>query len=160
MAAVNDVSFEVHKGEVLTLLGPSGCGKTTTLGMVAGFEALDAGEIEIENRVMVSATRAIFTPPEKRNMGMVFQSYAVWPHMTVFENVAYPLKRRRVKAKLIRERVREVLDLVGLGKMEERPAPLLSGGEQQRVILVAVAALLARAIGGQVEWIEEFSPII
>jgi ABC-type Fe3+/spermidine/putrescine transport system ATPase subunit len=103
--------------------------------MVAGFEAPDKGEIEIEDGLMVSAERGIFVPPERRNMGMVFQSYAVWPHMTVFENVAYPLKRRRAKKSLIQERVREVLDLVGLGKMEDRPAPLLSGGEQQRVAL-------------------------
>ena len=134
-AAVNNVSFEVKKGEVLTLLGPSGCGKTTTLRMVAGFEQPDEGEIEIENTVIVSAAKRIFVPPEKRRMGMVFQSYAVWPHMTVFENVAYPLKRRGVKKAAIQEKVSQVLELVGLGKMESRPATLLSGGQQQRVAL-------------------------
>jgi iron(III) transport system ATP-binding protein len=135
VVAVDGISFDVNKGEVLTLLGPSGCGKTTTLRIIAGFEAPDQGEIEVEREVIVSAERRIFVPPERRNMGMVFQSYAVWPHMTVFENVAYPLKRRRLKKALVEERVREVLELLGLRHMENRPATLLSGGQQQRVAL-------------------------
>jgi len=135
VTAVDDVSFEVKKGEVLTLLGPSGCGKTTTLRIVAGFERPDSGEVEVEGNCLVSVTRKIFLPPEKRQMGMVFQSYAIWPHMDVFENVAYPLKLRRVKGTVIREKVAEVLDLVGLSGLEDRSAMLLSGGQQQRVAL-------------------------
>src|SRR6058998_3178818 len=91
LTAVDDVSFTVEQGEVVTLLGPSGCGKTTTLRMVAGFEKPDEGEIEIQTRLVSSAGRRLHVSPEKRGLGMVFQSYAVWPHMTVFENVAYPL---------------------------------------------------------------------
>src|SRR5579859_223469 len=93
--AVDGVSFEVEDGELLVLLGPSGCGKTTTLRMVAGLEEPDAGEIWLGNRQVSSAERNLFVPTEKRNVGMVFQSYAIWPHMSVFENVAYPLKVRR-----------------------------------------------------------------
>jgi iron(III) transport system ATP-binding protein len=135
VAAVNDVSFDVNKGEVLTLLGPSGCGKTTTLRIVAGFESPDGGEVEVENGVIVSAEKRVFVPPERRNMGMVFQSYAIWPHMTVFDNVAYPLKRRGVAKASVEGRVREMLELLGLAEVEERPATLLSGGQQQRVAL-------------------------
>ena len=135
VAAVNNVSFDVTKGEVLTLLGPSGCGKTTTLRMIAGFEKPDTGEIEVENNFVVSVQKRIFLPPEKREMGMVFQSYAIWPHLNVFENVAYPLRVRRVKGSLVREKVESVLDLVGLAGLEDRPAMLLSGGQQQRVAL-------------------------
>ena len=135
VAAVNDVSFEVTKGEVLTLLGPSGCGKTTTLRMIAGFERPDTGEIEVENNFVVSVQKRVFLPPEKREMGMVFQSYAIWPHLDVFENVAYPLRVRRIKGSLVREKVESVLGLVGLAGLEDRPAMLLSGGQQQRVAL-------------------------
>ncbi len=135
VAAVNNISFDIDKGEVLTLLGPSGCGKTTTLRMIAGFEKPDTGEIEVENNFVVSVQRRIFLPPEKRELGMVFQSYAIWPHLNVFENVAYPLRVRRVKGGLVREKVESVLDLVGLGGLEDRPAMLLSGGQQQRVAL-------------------------
>ncbi len=133
VAAVNDVSFDVSRGEVLTLLGPSGCGKTTTLRMIAGFEKPDTGEIEVENNFVVSVQKRIYLPPEKREMGMVFQSYAIWPHLNVFENVAYPLRVRRVKGSLVREKVESVLGLVGLAGLEDRPALLLSGGQQQRV---------------------------
>src|SRR3989442_4395079 len=89
LTAVDDVSFQVEPGEVLTLLGPSGCGKTTTLRMVAGFEKPDAGEVEIQGRLVASSGRRVHVSPEKRGLGMVFQSYAIWPHMTVYENVAY-----------------------------------------------------------------------
>ncbi|MBI2349477.1 MAG: ATP-binding cassette domain-containing protein, partial [Deltaproteobacteria bacterium] len=87
--AVDHVAFEIHKGEVLTLLGPSGCGKTTTLRIIAGFERPEAGEVSVEDQSIVCAQKGIFLAPEKREMGMVFQSYAIWPHMNVFENVSY-----------------------------------------------------------------------
>ena len=93
--AVDHVSFDVHDGELLVLLGPSGCGKTTTLRMIAGLEEPDAGDIYIGNRLVSSVPRNVFVPTERRNIGMVFQSYAIWPHMTVFDNVAYPLRVRR-----------------------------------------------------------------
>jgi ABC-type Fe3+/spermidine/putrescine transport system ATPase subunit len=133
--AVNDISFEVRSGEFLTLLGPSGCGKSTTLRLIAGLERPDSGEIEVEGRVVTSPKRGVFVPPEKRAMGMVFQSYAVWPHMTVFENVAFPLRVRRRSAAEVRQRVTEVLNTIGLDGMADRPAPDLSGGQQQRVAL-------------------------
>src|SRR5689334_13459912 len=116
--AVRDINLDVMPGEVLTLLGPSGCGKTTTLRMVIGLERCDAGEIVYQNRVVDSATSGAHLPTHKRNMGMVFQSYATWPHMTVFENVAYPLKVRHAKSSLIRDSVARVLELVGLEGLE------------------------------------------
>jgi iron(III) transport system ATP-binding protein len=131
--AVKDLSLEVLDGEILTLLGPSGCGKTTTLRMVAGLETPDAGDIFFGPEAVVVTSRQLFLPPNKRNVGMVFQSYAIWPHMTVAENVAFPLKARRFPRKEIRERVMRSLDLVGLKGFEDRPGPLLSGGQQQRV---------------------------
>jgi ABC-type Fe3+/spermidine/putrescine transport system ATPase subunit len=133
--AVEDVSLDVHAGEILTLLGPSGCGKTTTLRMVAGLERPTAGDILYEGRPIVSVARKVYVPTHQRNVGMVFQSYALWPHMTVFENVAYPLRLRGVKAAVIREKVVAVLETVGLPGLENRPVPALSGGQQQRVAL-------------------------
>src|SRR5438093_4156339 len=133
--AVDRASLEVERGEIFTLLGPSGCGKTTTLRLVAGLEHPDAGEIALRGRVVASASRRLFVPPHKRNLGMVFQSYAIWPHMNVFENVAYPLRLRGVKRRTIRDRVTQVLDLVGLGGLERRSATLLSGGQMQRLAL-------------------------
>jgi ABC-type Fe3+/spermidine/putrescine transport system ATPase subunit len=135
LTAVDNVSFKVEQGEVVTLLGPSGCGKTTTLRMVAGFEKPNSGEVEIAGRVVVSTNRRIHVSPERRDIGMVFQSYAIWPHMTVFENVAFPLKVRRANRREIKERVEKTLDLVGLANFSDRPAILLSGGQQQRVSL-------------------------
>src|SRR5207302_7070230 len=135
VTAVDGVSFQVEHGEVLTLLGPSGCGKTTTLRMVAGFERPDEGEVDIEGRTVVAPARGINIPPEKRGLGMVFQSYAIWPHMTVFQNVAYPLVIRHEKKADIARRVEETLELVGLQGYGQRPATLLSGGQQQRVAL-------------------------
>jgi ABC-type Fe3+/spermidine/putrescine transport system ATPase subunit len=135
LTAVDDVSFKVEQGEVVTLLGPSGCGKTTTLRMVAGFEKPNAGEVEIAGRVVVATNRRINVPPERRDIGMVFQSYAIWPHMTVFENVAFPLNVRRANRQEIKRRVEETLELVGLANFSDRPAILLSGGQQQRVSL-------------------------
>jgi ABC-type Fe3+/spermidine/putrescine transport system ATPase subunit len=131
--AVKDLSLDVLDGEILTLLGPSGCGKTTTLRMVAGLETPDAGDIFFGDQAVVMTSRQLSLPPNKRNVGMVFQSYAIWPHMTVAENVAFPLKARKFPRGEIKERVRRVLDLVGLAGFEERPGPLLSGGQQQRV---------------------------
>ena len=128
-------SLEVRRGEVFTLLGPSGCGKTTTLRLVAGLERPDGGEITLRGRVVASVPRRVFMAPNRRNLGMVFQSYAVWPHMTVFENVAYPLMLRGTKRAVIRDKVERVLGLVGLEGLEARPATLLSGGQMQRLAL-------------------------
>jgi len=131
--AVQNLSLNVHDGEIVTLLGPSGCGKTTTLRMVAGLEIPDAGDICFGDQAVVVTSRRFSLPPNKRNVGMVFQSYAIWPHMTVAQNVAFPLKARRVPKREIVERVQRALDLVGLSGFEDRPGPLLSGGQQQRV---------------------------
>src|SRR5712691_2699221 len=133
--AVDDLSLEVREGESFTLLGPSGCGKTTTLRIVAGLEVPDEAAIFFKEQPVVITTKRLFVPPHKRNVGMVFQSYAIWPHMTVEENVAYPLKVRHVPRHETRERVRRALEMVGLAGLEKRPAPLLSGGQQQRVAL-------------------------
>ncbi len=135
VAAVDNVSFEVETGKLLTLLGPSGCGKTTTLRSIAGLEEPDDGEIQIGSSVVFSGTRGFSLPPNRRRVGMVFQSYAIWPHMTVFQNVAYPLEGAGVSKSEIRKHVEYVLALVGLRKFIDRPAPFLSGGEQQRVAL-------------------------
>ena len=135
VTAVDQVSLSVRAGEMFTLLGPSGCGKTTTLRLVAGLEDPDDGEILLNGRIIASARGGLFLPPERRNMGMVFQSYAIWPHFTVFENVAFPLRLRRWSGARIRERVAETLNLVGLAGLQERPATMLSGGQQQRVAL-------------------------
>ncbi len=135
LPAVDDLSLEVQEGEIFTLLGPSGCGKTTTLRIVAGLETPDEAAIFFKERPVVITSKRLFVPPHKRNVGMVFQSYAIWPHMTVEENVGYPLKVRRLPRGEIRERVGRALDMVGLAGLEKRPAPLLSGGQQQRVAL-------------------------
>ena len=131
--SVKDLSVDVYDGEILTLLGPSGCGKTTTLRMVAGLETPDSGDIFFGDQAVVITSQRICVAPNKRNVGMVFQSYAIWPHMTVAENVAFPLKARRFPKREIKERVQRALDLVGLAGFEDRPGPLLSGGQQQRV---------------------------
>ena len=133
--AVDRASLDVRRGEVFTLLGPSGCGKTTTLRLVAGLERPDGGEITLRGRVVASVPRRIFVQPNRRNLGMVFQSYAIWPHMTVFDNVAYPLTLRGLARAAIRERVTRVLDLVGLAGMETRAGTSLSGGQMQRLAL-------------------------
>jgi iron(III) transport system ATP-binding protein len=133
--AVDAVTFDVQDGEWVTLLGPSGCGKTTTLRMIAGLEEGDAGEVSVSGRPMTAPARAVFVPPEKRGLGMVFQSYAIWPHMTVFENVAYPLRVQRLRKPEIERRVGDVLMLLGLGSLASRGATQLSGGQQQRVAM-------------------------
>ena len=120
-------------GEFITLLGPSGCGKTTMLRMIAGFEKPTSGELYIDD-LLVSGGKT-FIPPEKRSIGMVFQSYAVWPHMTVFDNVAYPLTIKRASKAEIKQSVDRVLDIVHLSKYAQRFPSQLSGGQQQRVAL-------------------------
>ena len=133
--AVDDVSFRVEAGEIVVLLGPSGCGKTTTLRCVAGLEHPTAGEISIAGAVVSAPERGILVPPRLRNIGMVFQSYAVWPHMTVRQNVAYPLKHRNTPRGEMDRKVDEVLSLVGLSEYASRPVVALSGGQMQRVAL-------------------------
>jgi len=133
--AVDGLSLDIADGEVFTLLGPSGCGKSTTLRLVAGLEEPEEGTITFCGKTIVSVADGISLPPDKRNLGMVFQSYAIWPHMTVEENVGFPLKARKFPSHEIKGRVEEVLDLVGMAGMETRPGPLLSGGQQQRVAL-------------------------
>ena len=128
-----DVSFEVPDGAFFTLLGPSGCGKTTTLRSVAGLERPDEGDIQIGDHLVFSSQGRVFVPPHRRRLSMVFQSYAIWPHMNVAQNVAYPLEARGISRAEIGERVREVLRMVDLAGLEERPATDLSGGQQQRV---------------------------
>jgi iron(III) transport system ATP-binding protein len=134
--AVRGIDFEVTQGQFFTLLGPSGCGKTTTLRSVAGLEKPFRGEILVGDQLVLSCRRNVVVPPYKRDIGMVFQSYAIWPHLNVFENVAFPL--REMKKSLsgdIRTRVRKALALVQLDGLEDRPAPFLSGGQQQRLAL-------------------------
>src|SRR3954464_12329972 len=133
--AVDGVSFAVPAGEIVVLLGPSGCGKTTTLRCVAGLEHPTSGEIKIAGRLVSSPERGILVPPRSRELGMVFQSYAVWPHMTVRQNVVYPLKHRKFSRQEARRMVDEALALVGLSEYAERPVVALSGGQMQRVAL-------------------------
>ncbi|HEV8342851.1 MAG TPA: ABC transporter ATP-binding protein [Candidatus Binatia bacterium] len=135
VCAVNQVSFSIYPGEIFTLLGPSGCGKTTTLRLIAGLEEPDEGEILLNEELVAAPKKGVFVVPDKRRMGMVFQSYAIWPHLTVFENVAFPLRVRREKGGAIKNSVLKVLETVGLAGFEERGATELSGGQQQRVAL-------------------------
>src|SRR5258705_762359 len=133
--AIDGVSFAVPAGEIVVLLGPSGCGKTTTLRCVAGLEHPTGGEISIGGLVVSSPARGILVPPRSRDLGMVFQSYAVWPHMTVRQNVIYPLKHRKISRAEATRKVDEVLELVGLSEYADRPVVALSGGQMQRVAL-------------------------
>lgn len=135
--AVRGISLEVKQGQFYTLLGPSGCGKTTTLRSVAGLETPDEGEIFVGDDLLYSSSRGVVVPPYKRDIGMVFQSYAIWPHLNVFENVAFPLRemRPRLSKQEVRQRVLKALALVQLSGLEDRPAPFLSGGQQQRLAL-------------------------
>ncbi|MBI3013896.1 MAG: ABC transporter ATP-binding protein [Candidatus Tectomicrobia bacterium] len=135
--AVRGLDLQVRKGEFCVLLGPSGCGKTTTLRCVAGLERPDSGRIVIGDRVVNSSASGVFVPVEKRDIGMVFQSYAVWPHMSVFRNVAFPLTDgwRRVPRAEVVKRVSRALERVHLEGLENRPSTTLSGGQQQRVAL-------------------------
>jgi iron(III) transport system ATP-binding protein len=145
ITAVDRVSFTIAAGELYSLLGPSGCGKSTTLRLVAGLEEPDDGEILLNDKLIASPRSGVLLRPDKRQMGMVFQSYAIWPHMTVFENVAFPLRVRKEPGQVIKKRVLEALELVGLAGLQERGATELSGGQQQRVAL-ARALVYAPAI--------------
>jgi iron(III) transport system ATP-binding protein len=135
--AVDGIDLEIADGELVTLLGPSGCGKTTTLRLIAGLERPTAGEIEIDGAVVSAPARGVQVGANRRPIGIVFQSYAIWPHMNVLQNVAFPLRvsRPRVPAAVSRQRALAALDLVGLADFAGRPAPMLSGGQQQRVAL-------------------------
>lgn len=132
-SVVKNLDLALQEGEFVSLLGPSGCGKTTTLRMIAGFEELTGGSIELNGRVISGAGTTV--PPEKRSMSMIFQSYAIWPNMTVAENVGFGLKVRKVPSAELKERVAEMLDVVRLGHLAERYPSELSGGQQQRVAL-------------------------
>ena len=132
VVAVNRIQLGINKGEMLTLLGPSGCGKTTTLRCIAGLEKPEEGDIIIDGQPMLSQG---FVPSAKRGIGMVFQNYAVWPHMKVFSNIVYGLKLQKISKPKIRERAQQVLELVGLAGLEDRYPAQLSGGQQQRVAL-------------------------
>jgi iron(III) transport system ATP-binding protein len=143
--ALDDVSFEFDHG-ILSFLGPSGCGKTTLLRSIAGLEIPDAGSISIADQVQTSIERGILVPPYAREIGFVFQNYALWPHMTVFKNVAFGLKLRKLPAEEVRRKALNALELVGLQGKEERYPSQLSGGQQQRVALARSLALEPRLI--------------
>jgi len=133
--ALHDVTFTVADKQFVTLLGPSGCGKTTTLMSIAGFIDPDTGHISHGERVLLNTSTRRNLPAERRDLGIVFQSYALWPHMSVAENVAFPLKIRRVGGKAMKARVAEMLDLVEIGNRAGAYPHELSGGQQQRVAL-------------------------
>ena len=141
--AVNDVSFDVPEGRLFTLLGPSGCGKTTTMRSIAGLERPVSGEVNVNGTAVYSSPRKLFVPPNRRNFGMVFQSYAIWPHMNVFDNAAFPLRvgRRKYSKQEIEEKVTRVLNVVGLDSFAGRDATMLSGGQQQRLALARALAM-------------------
>ena len=134
-SVLNSLDLELSDGECFTLLGPSGCGKTVLMRLIAGFEKPDAGVISIDGTPVASATEGKMLPPDKRGLGMVFQDYAVWPHMTVFDNIAYPLKLSGVEPAELKERTMRMVHLVGLTNMDQRFPSQLSGGQQQRVAL-------------------------
>ncbi len=146
LEVVSGVDLDVADGEFVTLLGPSGCGKTSTLRMIAGLQHNTTGRIEVGGNLVSDPASGTFVPPELRRLGMVFQSYAIWPHMTVFENVAYPLRVQRRGGKDLEAKVNAALQLVDMSAYAQRPAPALSGGQQQRVAiaraLVAEPAVL------------------
>lgn len=146
LKAVDNVSLHIEDGEMVTLLGPSGCGKTTTLRMIAGLETPDEGQIRIGDLLACDMADQINVASEKRDLGMVFQSYAIWPHMTVFENVAYPLRMRHVDRQTKKDKVAKVLSQVGLAGLENTPATNLSGGQQQRVALARAMVFEPRVL--------------
>ena len=143
VSAVRELAFDVPQGKFFTLLGPSGCGKTTTLRSIAGLERPRTGEISVDSTVVFSAAHGVFVPANRRGFGMVFQSYAIWPHLNVYQNVAFPLVagRRRIPDGEVRERVQRVLDAVALGDVALRDATKLSGGQQQRLALARALVL-------------------
>ena len=141
VTAVNGLNLEIEKGECFSMLGPSGCGKTTTLRMVAGFEDLSEGEIHVGERLISSRSKNWYLPPEKRDFGMVFQAFAVWPHMSVYENVAFPLRVRRLPAAEIERRVKDALSSTNLLAVSKESPENLSGGGKQRVALARALAI-------------------
>ena len=141
VTAVNSLNLEIGKGECFSMLGPSGCGKTTTLRMVAGFEDLSEGEIHVGDRLISSPKRNLYLPPEKRNFGMVFQAFAVWPHLSVYENVAFPLSVRKLPASEIEKRTKDALRSTNLLNVAEDSPADLSGGGKQRVALARALAI-------------------
>lgn len=141
VTAVDNLNLEIAKGECFSMLGPSGCGKTTTLRMVAGFEDLDDGEIHVGERLLSSRARRYYLPPEKRDFGMVFQAFAVWPHLSVYENVAFPLRLRKLGAKEIASRTRDALKHTSLLEAADKSPDDLSGGGKQRVALARALAI-------------------
>src|ERR671918_2106689 len=146
--AVDGVTIDVGEREFFVLLGLSGSGKTTLLRCVAGLERPEGGEISISNTLVSSAERNFFTAPEERRLGMVFQSYAVWPHMTVYQNVAFPLANgpQKISTQNIKKKVMNALEMVQLAGFADRPAPFLSGGQQQRVALARALAVEPRVL--------------
>lgn len=146
VAAVDDFNIEIKNGEFVSFLGPSGCGKTTSLRMLAGLEKNTHGTISIDSEIVSAPQDHLFVPPEKRRVGMVFQSYAVWPHMNVFDNVAYPLKIAKRPKDEIKARVLEMLSIVELNGLEQRMPSQLSGGQQQRVALARGLVMQPRVL--------------
>src|SRR4051812_16456006 len=145
--AAQDVSFTVPEGKLFTLLGPSGCGKTTTLRSIAGLEKPRLGEIAVKDRIVYSSSKNVFITPNRRGFGMVFQSYAIWPHMDVFGNAAFPLQvgDRKYSRQEIRDKVMRVRAAVQLAPLAARGATKLPGGQQQRLAL-AGALVMGRAL--------------
>ena len=144
--ALCSVDLTIPANRIFTLLGPSGCGKTTLLRCIVGLESPDSGEIMIGEDTVFSKEKNLFIPPEKRGLGMVFQTYAIWPHMNVFDNVAYPLQTRKESGVEIRKKVAKTLRFVQLEGFESRPATKLSGGQQQRVALARALVAEPRVI--------------
>ena len=140
VVAVDDLSLTIERGSFLTLLGPSGCGKTTVLRMIAGLEEPDAGDILIDGKPVFSTKEGVFVPPAERNLGLVFQSYALWPHMTVYQNVAFGLALAKRPKPEIQKRVSTLLKDLQIGEMEQRYPQEMSGGQQQRVALARMLA--------------------
>ena len=140
-SAVDDLDLTIDHGDFMCLLGPSGCGKTTTLRMIAGLEQPTAGSISVDDRVLDSVDRGVFVPPERRGMGMVFQSYALWPHMTIRQNTEYGLRLRKVARAERGRRADEVMAVMGIDRYADRYPSQLSGGQQQRVALARMLAV-------------------
>ncbi|MBF0528752.1 MAG: ABC transporter ATP-binding protein [Deltaproteobacteria bacterium] len=141
VTAVDHLNIEIEKGECFSILGPSGCGKTTTLRLMAGFEDLSQGEIIVGDRLISSSYKNYYLPPEKRDFGMVFQAFAVWPHLNVFDNIAFPMQIRRISRTDIARRTREALEITGLKGLADVYPHELSGGEKQRIALARALAV-------------------